>query len=1614
MKKILYIFFMIIMLGCGKEPEQKEVITEKNYKVSEITAEGKESSENKKEKEFSFVGIKTYLSGKPRIEIEFNEDIKEENIDAYVNISPEVSYNVLTDKNKIIINGNFKAGNSYKIEVLKELKSLKGNSLKENIVKEAIFNEMEPKIVFSNQGIILPALENKKIAFKSVNVKKINLKIKKVYENNITQFLHELVFKGNGNIFDYNVENEFYKVGDTVFEKDYELNSEKNIWKQTEIELGNLVDNKGIFIAEISFDEKGIDYTFPEGTDSWQKYALIRNNGKIGKAILLSHMGIIAQKEKEKIVVTVIDVLKNEPVKNADVKIITFNNQIAYEGKTDSKGEISFENKENMMYVLAEKGEEKSILKFSDSQLSYDGFAVDGMFASEGIKAFIYTDRGIYRPGDEVYISFIARNSKEEFPENHPIKINVYSPTGKKFIENNIIKNGKDGFYTYSFKTNIDSETGIWRVEAEIGSQKFIKDISIETIVPYKIKSEISAPEKIDINENKTFTVDIKSEYLFGAPAENLKFNTEIDVREKNINFEKYKNYIFKNPTSYSYYYRDYKEGILNEKGEGKVEFNISQIAPKNINLIGIITTKVIETGGRPVISKVPVAFNKFDTYVGIKIPESTYIKKGDNLNLEVIAVSEDGEKLSEGRKLIYRVYKNEYSWWWDYDSYNSFIRSIKTDRNTVLVYEKEFTSQDKPYIIDYTLDGEGEVFVEVEDMETGQSTGINLYLSTWQDSAINNKIDKLKIETDKKIYTAGETAKITFEGTKGAKALITTEKSGKVIDRKWIDAENLKNIHEFKVTEDMFPNAYVSVTLFQDYSNSDNDRPLRLYGAVPIIVEDKSTKLNIEIETPEEIRPNEEFTLKVKNKEKEKMNYTVAVVDEGLLDITGFDTPNPWKYFYQKEGMQVYFYDNYSEIMGRITGKVHQILKTGGDSFINETASLKTLARTKEMGLENVQRFKPVAMFKGVLTSDENGEGIIKFTMPNYMGAVKVMIIGTSGKKYGSADAEIVVKAPVVTEAVFPRTLKAGDEFEIPVSVFALEDNVGKIKINLSFMGKEEKETVILNKKGRETIYFHLKVGQKIGSEKIKISAVSDKYSYEEEINININSNNPYLYINKAEILEKEKEVVFTQPSDYIEGSVKGSLTISKTPIIAADQRLSQLIRYPYGCGEQTVSAAFPQIYIDILTNNNKFDRKEITGNVNAAIGKLIRHQLYDGSFSYWAGGDTDIWVTNYTGHFLTEAKEKGYYVPEDIYNKWLSFAKRMVRDSEINITEKVYALYILALSENPEISQMNLVYENYLDKLNLTSKWYLAAAYKLIGENKIAEEIAEGLKVMSEKEEDDYYKYSYGSEFRDKAVILNCYYTIYEKPEENLYKEILKTLQSNQWLSTQSVGYSLMTLAKMTETEEKGVSGLIIIDGIEEKFKTVDEKFVYNIPAEVKQIKIKPDENVFINYYWEGIPINYQGENISENIKLERNYYDINGNKINPEILSQGDTFWIEIKLKSADDVEKYMYINDVALTQILPTGWEIENIRAIGGVYPKWVQERIEDTYVEYEDIRDDRVMWFFDFNNYNSKGAVFFIKVNAVTKGKFDFPGTKAEAMYNENYQAYLKGFRAEVK
>ena len=297
----------------------------------------------------------------------------------------------------------------------------------------------------------------------------------------------------------YDKASSFYNVGDEIYNVFFDIENEIDTWCQTQIDLTGVLDSNGIYMMDVKYDEKGTSYKF---SDSYEARSYISRNGEISKTILLTDIGIMAQKNEEGFHINVLDIVENRPLRGVKTYLMSKNNQILETKTTDADGVVSFSNQKNAFYILADNSQSKSILTLKNS-LSTNGFSVDGQFATNVIKGFIYTERGVYRPGDTIYTSIIARNNDEELESNQPIKITVYDPTGAKMIENDVIKDVKKGFYTYTFKTDVSSRTGLWKLEATIGDKIFTKEISVEAVVPNNIKVNLNIPDVVNVNEEE-------------------------------------------------------------------------------------------------------------------------------------------------------------------------------------------------------------------------------------------------------------------------------------------------------------------------------------------------------------------------------------------------------------------------------------------------------------------------------------------------------------------------------------------------------------------------------------------------------------------------------------------------------------------------------------------------------------------------------------------------------------------------------------------------------------------------------------------------------------------------------------------------------------------------------------------------------------------------------------------------------------------------------------------------------------------------------------------------------------------------------------------------------
>lgn len=1588
---------------------EKFALSEKNQKI--IATFNAKILGLEKDLKFEYISnakdelaLQSVRSGEREIWLNFSTELdSKQRVKDFISIKPKIEFNTAIMGNTIKLVGNFSRTQSYTVSVMKGIKAKSGIKSLREFSGEVSFSDLEPSLAFSSDGVFLPNIAEKKIAFKSLNVKKIKLKIYQIYANNLSEYLRENNFQAKKKmssdeseiLMRYFIE----YTADLILEKEFDVANTKNQWVQNEIALNALKDLSGVFIVSLSFDKDGTDYDF-SNYENYQVRNFFYKRAEVSKHLIFSNLALSAEAINDEIYVNVRDFTNLEAQSGVKVEAINKKNQVIASALSDKNGDVILNvSKDETFFLVASKDNQASILKLN-APLSTDGFDVGGLVNANKIKAFIYSDRGVYRPGDSIHLNVVAKNEKGVIA--HPINLSIEDAQGNVF-EKSSLKALSDGMFYKQISLDKAAPTGIYRATFDIGSQRFYHKILVQAVAPNRIEVNVETDDFIDMKKNKVLKYTITSKYLFGAPASGLKADTTLHITKKSFVNSKFKNYIFENPSIYVPNKYDENEAKLDENGILKAEFDLSFniLESYGTNFNAILRTEVFEQGGRSTKDVKNIELRNFDYFVGIKKLENRYISSANTVSFDVI-VSDLQENLVKGKKLEYKIYKNNHSWWWDYDNYSSFLRSTRSDKNLQVIAQGELISSDKPVRFEFEpKEHHGDMFVEITDKQSGVRTGQIFYISSWGEPNTADIYSSLKIKSDKESYKVGEKARIEFESVKNGKAFITLSNNEGVIKRFILDTKGEKTEFEVPIERDYAPNIYASVSLIQEYKSWENDRALRLFGVIPLNVNDEQSKLNLELKVPEKILPQSEFELSLQSAEKKPYTYTLAVVDEGLLSLSNFQTPDIWGYFYAKMGFKLKVFDTYDKIIAKTFGEVVKVLSTGGDRF-HSVSKADRANKSKED--EQADRFKPVVLYQAPVKTDKNGFAKVKFTMPSYMGSVRVMAVASNGEAFGSAEKNILVSAPVVMLETLPRALRIGDEFKLLVQVFKVDNGVKNATISLKnkkgLLSIDKSEVKVdLSKSQKQDVYFNVKVNDdKIGIEELEFELNAGNYTYKSQTQIDIKAKNTYTYQAQSAMIKANESKEFSIESGYVKGSTTATLKISPTPILNLDKRLQFLLRYPYGCLEQTTSAVLPQLYLDKFSY--KADKQTIINNINAAIARYQHFQTADGGFAYWQGNSkSDKWGSNYAGMFLLMAKEAGYFVPQSLYNRWLEYEKKFVKSSIDRaefLAHRANSLFLLALAKEPNISAMNVLYE-FQDDLDVASLWQLAAAYKLTGLDDIAKKIANSVSTEPNLKEEDY-QFSYGSVIRDKAIIANAYKIIYGKNHTQLVQELSTVLQSNDYLSTQSSGYALYALAQSFDLEGKkqgeAMDAVLSINGKENKLK---DKNLQSFELSEGKIKVQSKKDVFVSFGVEGIKLDLS-EPFSKNLEVKRTFLDEKGNAMSEERLKSSQSFYMCVNVAQKG---YFGSINNIALTQVLPSGWEVSNT-----ILDEHTPDFVKNSPFDFIDKRDDKIMWFFALESGENK--TFCTRLNAVTVGKYSLAGAFVEAMYDENFQALGEG------
>ena len=1563
--------------------------------------------------ELKVLEIRRFDEGKkPGMEIKFSDLLDpKQDITGLVRIEPTVTFTFKAVDKRILLTGDFKYGQTYSLRI-SGIRSKWGTVLPAEVQKQVDFEDQKPQFSFLSDGLFLPSINEQKIGFKTMNVKSVHLEVKKVFESNLGQFLQsqniDAQRQRNERFYDYDIN----RVGVTVANKKLQIGETKNQWLTHMLDMKELIPpgEKGLFLIQLTFTKEDMLYSgltagrsrYYSGREYYSNpnsSGYLYRHGTIVKPVIVSDIGLTYKGGGSRHLVFASNLPDASPLPGVTVTLRTYQDQVIGKKQTDSDGLAVFDDvKEKVFYIEGEKNGQRSMIKPSDMGWNTSTFDTGGVVtALEETRAFIYTERGVYRPGDPIHLSVIARNKDNSFPRDHPVTLEIYNPKNQLMVKKTTQK-GKDGFYSFDFKTKPDDLTGNWRAKILVGSRTFYHTLKIETVVPNRLKVKIEPEKETLTPADDRVKFDLSSTYLFGAPAAFLQAEASITLSHHTKTFPKYHGFNFDNE---SMTFRSVTTTVFNSKldgdGRAKVAWQYPSLTSAPSAAAAVITAKVFEKGGRATQNVFSISMDPYRYYVGLQKPKFKYgygySRVGTPLEINTILLDDSGNPAA-GQQLEFKVFRNSRYWWWEYDRRDDFRVRFKRDKYTTMVKEGRLISKNLPQAITFTPEDSGEYFIEVADTAGGHRAGFFISAYYWGDAPSGMEgAGTLTLKSNQAKFRPGDTAEISFPAPKEGTIFVSIEKADKVLQtfvekaNPGTDAEQSVSI---PVTEEMLPNVYVSVSIIQPLEQASNDRPLRTYGIIPLLVEDPDTRQALGIQMPDQLKPNTSFDITVETGDKKPTQFTIAVVDEGLLDLTRFPTPDPWESFFKKQKLGVHTSDLFALVIGAYKGDIFRLFSIGGE--------MADGYRESQLEPGKVQRFKPVSLFKGPLETDENGKAKVSFEMPDYIGSVRVMVVAANAGRYGSVEKTVPVKTELMVLPTLPRVLGPGDKFVVPVTVFAMEEKIKSVDVSIKAEGPVQVEgansqTLTFDKPGEKDAAFTLQVQPAVGNAAVIIAAKGGKYRMEKRTEINIRPYSPRIYSSETKECLPGSTVSITIPDRGITGTNRASVSVMRKARLNIDHRLNWLIRYPYGCIEQTTSAVFPQLYLKDLIKKSMDDESAIDANINEGIQRLRRFQLPSGAFTYWPGArDVSVWGTNYAGHFLVEAKKLGYNVPDELMNGWVRSQEARALTTTDDLMSRIYRLYVLALAGKPQVGPMNLIKENELGKMTNTEKWMLAGAYYLAGSKGTAEAIYK--QAALEVEEYTETGGTYGSRVRDLAIILDVL-TLFEdwNKADSVYEEVLEEVSGDYWYSTQTLGYSLLALGKYIRAnagdfreENPVLSGYIKLPGKKKvPFNTVQLKFSLEIGdgfGKAAEVHLDEKTNLkrgFVVMEWNGVPVVPDVKEVSNNLWLTVEWSDDNGMAIDPAQIKQGTTFWGHFRVGLSGYTRSR--VEELVLVQVLPSGWEIENIRLLNEAVPAWMK-KWNLNREEYLDIRDDRIMWFFDMWDYK-KSYDFVVKLNAVT-------------------------------
>lgn len=1504
------------------------------------------------------------------------------------------------------------------VSVERDLTALNKTAFGRAYEKTITTRDVQPSVGFASRGSLLPGKVVEGLPVMALNVNDVDVNFFRVKPESLAAFVSQWEYRNA--LSNWESDN-LLKMADLVYTGRFDLNPARNTREKRLLPLGDIkpLQQAGVYIAVMN-QAGHYNYSNP------------------ATLFTLSDIGVSAHRYHNRLDIFTQSLENGAAQQGVEVALLDEKGQTLAQAASDAQGHVQLENSQQAALLLARKDGQTTLLDLKLPALDLAEFAIAGA-PGYSKQFFMFGPRDLYRPGETVILNGLLRDSDGKTLPDQPVKLEVVKPDGQ--VLRTVVSQPENGLYRFTYPLDSSAPTGMWHIRANTGdNQPRMWDFHVEDFMPERMALNLSA-QKTPLAPSEEVTFSVVGYYLYGAPANGNTLQGQLFLRPQREAVQALPGFQFGDIAEENLSRSlDEVQLTLDENGRGDVSAN-SQWQEAHSPLQVILQASLLESGGRPVTRRAEQAIWPADTLPGIRpqfASKAVYdyrtdatvnqpiVDEGGNAAFDIVYADAQGNKKAASGLQV-RLIRERRDYYWNWSESEGWQSQF--DQKDLVEGEQTLDlSADETGKVSFPVDW-GSYRLEVKAPNDAISSVRFWAGYSWQDNSDGSgaaRPDRVTLKLDKPTYRPGDTIKLHVAAPVAGKGYAMVESSDGPLWWQEIDvpAEGL----DLSIPVDKAWNRhdlYLSALVVRPGDKSRSATPKRAVGLLHLPLGDENRRLDLTLESPAKMRPNQPLTVNVKASAKhgetpKQINVLLSAVDSGVLNITDYVTPDPWQAFFGQKRYGADIYDIYGQVIegqGRLA-----TLRFGGDGD-----------ELKRGGKPPVNHVNIVAQQALPVTLNEQGEGSVTLPIGDFNGELRVMAQAWTAEDFGSSDSKVIVAAPVIAELNQPRFMAGGDTSRLTLDVTNLTDKPQTLTIELAASGllelvSQQPAPVNLAPGVRTTLFIPVRAKEGFGEGELQATLTGLNLPGEtlpaqhKQWKIGVRPAWPAQTVNSGTVLQAGE--TWHAPAQNLENfspvTLQGQLLLSGKPPLNLARYIRELKAYPYGCLEQTASGLFPSLY----TNAAQLKALGIAGDtdekrraaVDTGISRMLQMQRDNGGFALWDNnGPEEYWLTAYAMDFLVRAGEQGYSVPADAINRGNERLLRYLQDPGMmsvrysddtqasKFAVQAYAGLVLARQQKAPLGALREIWERRAQAASGLPLLQLGIALKNMGDASRSEQ-ALTLALNTPRRDAQQWMADYGSPLRDNALMLSLLEENKLQPEAQ--NTLLTTLSEQafgqRWLSTQesnALFLAARTLQDLPGTWQAQTS-------LADQPLTGDKAQTRNLDADrlsALQVTNSGDQPLWLRLDSSGYPQTAPVP-ASNVLHIERQILGTDGQSKSLSSLRSGELVLVWLEVKASQNVP------DALVVDLLPAGLELENQNLANssaslqdsGSEVQNLLNQMQQADIQHMEFRDDRFVAAVAVNQGQPVTLVYLAR--AVTPGTYQVPVPQVESMYVPQWRA----------